>query len=377
MFHSRSLNPQVQSASMQSLLFTPLNLVLLLHGIDLQPVQGETSWSSVLRTRRYFFLCLLWLRLPFAFYGDCIIRTNLASFNYAAYYVITGLFQAVVFFSHDKMIQFVDVARDSITIRNQPLLTVLNCFFFFIIVANALITTLFVSHPSAIIARALFLPEDSSFSHVIGSFLLAFDLIIFNALMVPMSLYSVSLGIFYFSMRKLINQLDKAAEMGYEPAMLDTLGKMNKLFLAFERLFSFCPLIWSMVSLLDATCHVIFLIEETYKNGLVALGLALFQQILTISVFFAVSCVADKIRSHKDRIIHTYHSRSNSSREISNILMYSLNTTFDNKLSIWGMGDITRHFILTYLGTIVTFSVLFVQIRNGSLLDVKHINQVP
>lgn len=356
-----------QKLSAPPQLFFALSWILLMHGVDLQPSSGLRC-SALTKVRRYLLPCLLWLRLPFAFYGDCLLRKNLASFNYASYYIITSLFQVTLLFNHKKIIHFVRTTSRGLTEKECSLLTAISCFFFLAIIMNALITTIFVSHESTIISRTMFLRDNSTLCILVGSVILTFDLIIFNALMIPMSLYCVAIGIYYFAVTKQISQLHHVAKMGYDRMMVETSVQIDETFQTFESLFSFCPLIWSIVGLLDATCNVIYLIEKIYKNGIVALSLAIFQQVLTISVLFFVSIVAKQINCHKGRIIRMYDLKSDETRKFNNFLMFSLNSAFDNQFSIWDMGHITRSSILTYLATIVTFSVLFVQIRNGALL---------
>lgn len=337
--------------------FFPCNLLCILNGIEIEPVSdpfGAVSWSIV--CRQTIFLCLRLMYFPFSFTfnslrgdSDDIVRLS------SCLWVALGLlFHMIHVFNSRKIRIFIRKLNLYTSKRLSHSLCFLSSFFFTIHMIQA--------------AQDITMTEQFQDSLTNGSMLYItstlalclLDFCLYDGDIISMSIYFFALLLFYNSVRVKTTTLLQSVRSDNYDFLLQTVNQINTDHGQFEALFNFNPIVWLIKGMCVAVITLIC--DNTHFTGFFIL-----RQVCLVVSLFTVDIVKKKLASLGDQLIHTYSRATLHRREPSYHLCRCIDGAFKNNFTVWHMFTIDRSLIASYIGSVVTFSVLFVQIRNGSL----------
>lgn len=354
----------------------PASWYLIGNSIDIRRTLSSKTEDRGEGKSSLFLLCfsifLFWLRWPFAVYENFMVESELR-YIMVTRYIVSAMFQLKMFVSGGKLRSFISRVGATLTPRDRCYLNIVSIIVTMNVVAQSLEGTYFAYAASASLNRTLLMEKNifsngtlipSTMSNVLLSF---WDQMIYDPLRVSMVLYCVATFMLHCFAEERIKVLMEVASLGLDKEMIQIAYDMKLALDEFESLFCVCPFIWLVFGTLYSTFLIIRIIENVDYRVLTPILFQVHLQFTIVSVLLAVSIMAEKMQSHKSAIVTAYTRGGASYRQMSNTVMLTLQYTLDNNFSIWRIGQISRSAILTYLGTIVTFSVLFTQIKNGSL----------
>ena len=188
-----------------------------------------------------------------------------------------------------------------------------------------------------------------------------------NPFLTSMPLQCFSLILLYAHQKRGLRILHSASKRGDSESMFDVASRMKKRCSEFEQFFSVHPLMWLMLNFLLTTYFLTLSPAASLRDH--ASFAALYYQ-LTINTFALVLIVwvREHVSSHKSSLVFTYLINcENGHREISASLSSALDEALACKFTVWGLLPINRELVFSFISTVLTFSVLTIQIINGKL----------
>ena len=135
----------------------------------------------------------------------------------------------------------------------------------------------------------------------------------------------------------------------------------------FDRTFSMFPFIWFVILFYKSCFHLILLKSQSFMIDIpMAINYVWFvvEYLATMSILFTI----DRVNKQTQRSFESYRKRfirskmsGSASRELNNDIEKQLNL----KLTAWSMFELNKSFILSFISSLITFSVLFMQLSNA------------
>ena len=336
-----------------------LKWILIINGIEIDPIHR----NSLLKYRRFFFIMLFWLRLPLVVAGVLgSTGWGIASMQSALHFVLTIIFHTKMFLNNSK-IQSI-LTWKSVHLKMQDKFYFI-CTFTFVSISSILSASVFLVFAvdsQAFIERDLFLEENTSFNRIISTGLFVYDTLVYEPLVCSLYIYFIALFHTYRSVMPKISGCYRSASRGCDRTLLEACNSIDLYFTQFDDLFSICPFIWLSVLFVNSVGNITYIINKLFPNSFLIIFNQAYSFININIAVFAISLVTEKLSQHKKHLIMVYTRGILSPRELTNCMCLALSRAFDSKLSVWGMLNITRSLVLSSLGTIVSFSALFIQI---------------
>lgn len=349
-----------------------INLRHLLRSIYLLAcveVQLEPQRNKTTTFLRYLMQIIFWTYLPLSFGGDILTVNGLMTFNFSCYYLLSSTYQIMMCYRGKKISTFTRAMIRDVSEWEKKLLCCFSVVFMTLMLLSAFCLQRAVIPPEVQIERMIFIKENTVLNQSIGGFFFILTTIIYNVTQISILIYCVSLFILDGWMKRQTFILCKVAQSGREELMYEMTLAMKEKFEIFESLYSISPLIWLSLGLLDGTSNIINLNKKIFSSNITAAVVRTSHQVVTIAVLLLAAMVNERITNRKHQVIDCYRRGGSIARELKYSVMHSISQGFDNKLTMWNMVDLNRCITLSYLGTVVSFSVLFVQIENGSIVE--------
>lgn len=341
--------------------FSVFNTVFLLNGMDLyRDIIPEGRWR-----RR---LCPLW---RVSVVGSCWIGLIFFSINLPAssnsflglelmtLMFMRMLIQVQVTTNLGEIKRFIGTLSSELDGKRRRLLTLISLSLFMIIFMVWIVeqVKMELSRGSNELLSVLFFIRLSYF--------ITISLIGFS-----MPLQCLTLILLYFHQMKRIDLIHHSAQRGRADVIFDAAGEMSDMFKTFERLFSIHPLTWLVYNFLLTTYILLEMFTSRSKATLFLFIVLYHQQLLSALFFFIILWVRERIRRHKSTIHFTYcMNQSTGGREMCPSLSFALEEAFKCNFTVYGIFVIDSDLIFSYFTTVLTFSVLTIQLHNGTLIS--------
>lgn len=338
--------------------FSVLNTVFMLNGIDLHDdttLKGE--WKKRVHVlRSVISTAFCWCTLIYNVYKPLIGDTLLEKATIAL--SLMRLFIQIEMTKNLRELkQFITTLCDELNERARFLLSLMSMVLF--------VMTFVISFLLNMVTKLPGTPETS-----VGYFIWLTCTLITCVLVVSMPLQCLSLILLYMHQRKRITLLYDLAKRGRGDLMFDTAHDMGKAFVTFEKLFSLHPLSWLFYSFLVTT----YLLNLTFSGGpsvdSVSFIIFYYQQALNGLFILIILRVKEKISGHRSDIHFTLcMSTPDSYGEMCPSLSHALDEALSCNFTVYGMFNIDRSLVFSYITTVATFSVLTIQLQNGTLIN--------
>lgn len=195
------------------------------------------------------------------------------------------------------------------------------------------------------------------------TFTLATDILIFSA-----GLYCLTLILLYIHQKRRITSLYHASKRGRDDVMFNTANEMAQVCTTFDKLFSLHPLTWLSCNFLITIHLLVSGYSGEWENHTFHLFLYLYQPFLTALFIVMILWVKEEINGHRRMIHFTYCLSDRDHREMGASLCYALDEALKSDFTVCGMFAINRNLMFSYVTALLTFSVLAVQLENGTLI---------
>ena len=341
--------------------FFPLSLIYLLLGLEIDsPCDADGQMVRWRRLRQIVMAPLGWIYFPFSFlcmefsgFGQVLIG-HLATL---VYLVVACSFQLTHLAKCRRIRLFVKKSTKNISQRFNYILLALSCSFFILHIIQS-------SQAILLVLRYYnYTTGESPASEVaIAGAFAWLDYCFYEIEVVSMSIYFASILLHYNRIRVKTLSVLEFIRSNDKNSILNMLDSIHQDHLEFEGLFNLNPLLWLVRGLCMAVLTIINLLDLMVAESTFILG-----QSCMMLAFFFIHFIRGKIAAQGERIIESYSRATLPRREISCYLYRSIDRAYNNKFTVWQMFDVDRSLIASYIGTVVTFSVLLVQIQNGAL----------
>lgn len=354
------VKPVIQAKSSKIIdLFFPCSLLYWFSGFKISPVADEESrikrWPDF---GRLILMTIPWIYFPVScLYSkrpeNILSLEGLDSLGFVGMAYLFHLNNAI---RGRKMRLFMKQLNENISKRLIVFIRLLSCLIFILNIFQTGQSIFQFEHdPSTEPLRS------QNTSWVVIYILGFFDSVTFDVDLISMSIYYISLTLFFNWIRKKASRLLALAVTGDVNSMLDGLDEIKCFHDNFESLFNLNPFVWLSKGMTLGT----WILMYGGKDG-TDLFLAIRQACLISGLIFS-SIISSKIARLGDQLVFTFSSATQNRRRVPYFLCRSIDEAFKRKFTAWNMFAIDLSLIASYLGAIVTFSVLFVQIKNGAL----------
>lgn len=208
------------------------------------------------------------------------------------------------------------------------------------------------------------------------SFITSFIQTIYFALtdifMTSIPLQMFTLLLLYHRQKKNVALLYRAARKGRDEIMFDVAQDMVKNQQRFEKLFSLHPTAWLTYNFSLTTMSLSLLNFDELRSLLLQMHCNQFFAALPmlLMVWFQ-----EQFTQHQSCLVFVYAMASPSGhREMSPALSGLLDQALSSNFTVWGLLRINRALVFSFISTVLTFSVLALQIASGSLVVTDQCN---
>lgn len=341
--------------------FFPCSLLYLLLGIDVEPSSDDNGEISVWRRLRQLFLApLAWIYFPSSyFYAEFDVNYFITNLSNAGYLVLNCVFQVTHLVRGREIRAFVKRLNANSSHRLCCTLLVLSCIFILIYMAHVAIS-------AAMIVQVYKKYESITCYKVALMITSAFlENIFYDIDVMSMSIYFAALLLYYNTVRVKTSYLLQFIHYHDERVILNTLNDIRRDYCQFESLFNYNPLMWLVRGLCLAVITLMF-----PTNVQLNLFLAI-RQFCLIGALLFTHFVREKITSLGDQLLDAYSETTFKKKGVCCHLCRSIDRAYNNHFTVWQMFVIDRSLIASYIGAVVTFTVLFVQVQHGALVNTK------
>lgn len=342
-------------------IFFPFSMTYLILGFEIDSpsdTRGRLVWWR--RVRQIIMAPLFWIYLPFSFLFTVFASIESFQIDHLASY--TYLLMACTFhltsLAKSRQIRlFVKKSLENVSQRLRHILFALSCIFLFLHTNEALsITSMNLEYFNY--------TEKAMMHMVIGATCSYFEFIFYEIDLPSLSIYFAAILIHYNSIRGKTFRILESIRLNDRNSMINLLNSLQRDHDEFESLFNLNPLFW----LLRRMCHaVLFLIVLQDSKTMTIAYSFIIQQSYLIVALLVIHFIRNKITAHGEQILEKYSGIISPTREASYYVCRLIDRAYNKDFTVWQMFIINRSLIASYISSVVTFSVLIVQIRNGAL----------
>lgn len=186
-------------------------------------------------------------------------------------------------------------------------------------------------------------------------------------------LYSCVLVSFYFIWRRNLSHLVQSYQMSMDRYLVPVLIEMTRQIKLFESSFSIQPCLWLTLCFICLTAALIDININALggNNHFVYSDFTILLRLFMVSWTFVgsivVTCrVKESLMVFRNEIKERLEQFPPSFSTLVNLL--KVDSTFNGyEFTVWSIAPINRSLIPSYIASVVAFSVLLVQVQNGSL----------
>lgn len=179
----------------------------------------------------------------------------------------------------------------------------------------------------------------------------------------------LSLILLYIHHKKRIALLHRLARRGRADVMFNVACEMKTVSNTFDRLFSLHPLTWLLYNFGITTYTLVFILSDLMDIRTLTLITLFYQNVAAALFIIFIVWVKEQISGHRSTIYFTYLMSSlGGHREMCPSLSFALHEAFACNFTLCGVFNIDRNLIFSYLSSVLTFSVLVIQLQYGTLI---------
>lgn len=186
--------------------------------------------------------------------------------------------------------------------------------------------------------------------------------------------YIVFLNLHHRARMNIIAKFSSQHE-SYNTNLITTLSQVNKLHIVFESIFSPLPFLSFSQEFLTLTQYTIYYSIHPIKTSTEFLLMAVkYLRILNHSLFvFSIIYFINRFNSQLDSLVHDITTSVNHNPRFDSLtkmlLIDKVLIMSKQKFTAWNMFDLDKGVILSFLSSLITFNVLFVQIDLKAVVD--------
>ena len=340
--------------------FFPCSPLYVLSGVEIVPVAHESGRLGAWRRFRQ----LIFITAPFVYFPFSIASHEFqgASFSLEAFIVkvfllLTFIFRLIIITKGQQIRILIGKMSKTISIRLSRLLLFTCCVFFALHLVITLEYTLAVMSGALNVAFNNGSQLDFALT-VSRSFL---DSCFYDTIAICMSIYCVSLMLYFNFVREKTSNLLLIARCGNINSLMNGLDEIYSTHHQFESLFNVIPFTW----IVHGMCNAVFSLFTGGEGGLDCFFYT--RQLTLMCVLLFVCIVTMRIADLGDRVFDVLSRSTFPRRLIPCHICKLLDRAYKSTFTVFHMFDIHVSLIASYIGTVVTFTVLLVQVRNGML----------
>lgn len=223
-------------------------------------------------------------------------------------------------------------------------------------------------------SRYPFLDHSVSWQMFISRLINFWDSLLINSLIVCISVYFLA---FYLFTSWLTIQLTLLKSHLYHKqinAMTTLLHSVHQSHNDFEKIFNVYPMIWLSWVLFSVTYFLLTRIKRDshpqsgFQFTLIAVE-TIAEMVLLIAVILYIAMASESFQEETRTVIEMLSSSAYENASSQLLLISNIHVRLPLKFTVWNTHEINRSLPISFIASLMTFSVLLVQIHHGALSD--------